>query len=110
MTHFILVRLFHSLFVVFRRSLIQEQPECAKALPSFMPLIPSEEPFELRIEGLPNSGCLRISALLVGSVLISPGLAFNQAPNILSHIEQWVFLSFIAVKIQLMSVVLGPLL
>jgi hypothetical protein len=42
--------------------------------------------------------------------LISPGLAFNQAPNILSHIEQWVFLSFIAVKIQLMSVVLGPLL
>jgi hypothetical protein len=42
--------------------------------------------------------------------LINPDLTFNQAPNILSHIEQWVFLSFIAAKIQLMSAVLGPLL
>jgi len=90
--------------------LTQEQPKGAKALLSLKPLIPSREPFELRIEGLPNSGYLRISALLVGSDLISPDLTFNQAPNILSHIEQWVFLSFITAKIQLMSVVLGPLL
>ncbi len=98
------------MFAAFRRSLTREQPECAKALPSLSPVIPSGESFELRIEGFSKSGCLRISALLVGSVLVRPGLTFSQTLMMLSHIERRVFLSFIAAKIQLMLAVLGSLL
>jgi len=104
------LRFFHSLLLFFRRSLTWEWPEWANALPSLSPLIPSGEPLALSIEGLPNKGCLSISALFVGSVLMRPGLTFSQAPSMLFHIEPWVFLSFFATKIQLISAVLGPLL
>ncbi len=56
-------------------------------------------PFALRIEGLPNRSYLRISAVLVGSILIRPGLTFNQTLIILFHIEHWALLSLGATKI-----------
>ncbi len=80
-------RLFHSLSTAFHRSLIREHPERAKALPFLRPPIPSGSPFVLRIDGLPKRGYLRVSAALVGSALVRPGLTFNQAPTMLFHIE-----------------------
>jgi len=41
----------------------------------------------LRMDGLPNRGCLRTSTEVVGSDLVRPDLTFSQAPNMLFHIE-----------------------
>jgi hypothetical protein len=79
-------------------SLTLEHLDYAKALPSLMPPTPRGKPLELRIDGLPNRGCLRISAKVVDSDLIRPGLACNQAPTMLFHIEHLSLLSLGAAR------------
>jgi hypothetical protein len=70
-----------------------------KALPSFDPPRPSGVPLLLRIRGLPNIGCMKISAMLDGFSLVRPGLTFIQAPIMLFHIEHGILLTFGAAKI-----------
>jgi hypothetical protein len=74
-----------------------------------MPPTPSGIPLELRIDGLPKRGCLRISAEVVGSNLIRSGLAFNQAPTMLFHIEHLSLLSLGVAKSQFRFGFEGPL-
>jgi hypothetical protein len=71
------VRLFHPLVALFHKSLIQVYPAYAKEFPSLRPPNPSGMPLELRMDGLPKIGCLRISAGKVGFDLLRPGLALS---------------------------------
>jgi len=80
-------RLFHSCSLGFQRSLVRVQPALAKAFPSLDPPKPKGIPCSLRINGLPNIGCQKISSVLVGSAFVNPGLTFIQAPMMLFHIE-----------------------
>ncbi len=80
-------RPFYLLFSKFHKSLTRKHPECAKAQPSFRPLILSGVPLVLRIDKLAKKGCLRVSTALVRSVLLRPGLTFSQAPTMFFHIE-----------------------
>jgi len=66
-------------------------------------------PFELVIEGLPKRGCLRISATLVGSDFVRPGLTLIHAPRKFFQMEHGSLLSLGAAKIQLIFGVFGPL-
>ncbi len=72
-----LVRLFHPLVFSFQKSLTRVYLAFAKELPSLRPPTPSRMPFELRMDGLPKNGYLRISAGEDGSDLLSPGLALS---------------------------------
>jgi len=66
-------------------------------------------PFELRMDGLPKIGCLRISAGEDGSDLFSPGLALSQASTMLFHIDLLRRFSLGAAKSQVKSGMEGPL-
>jgi hypothetical protein len=90
-------------------SLTREHPDYAKALPSLMPPTPSGIHVELRIDGLPKRGCLRISAKVVGSDLIRPGRTFNQVPTMLFHIEHLNLLNLGATQSEFRFGFEGPL-
>jgi hypothetical protein len=79
-------------------------------LPSLSPLVPSGAPFEFWIDGLPKSGCLRISATLFGSDFTSPCLTHIQDFTMLFHIEHWILFNLGVANSQLISRMLGPLL
>ncbi len=98
-----------SLFSGLQRSLTREHSECAKAHPSLRPLTLSGVSLALSMDGLPKSGCLRISSVVVGSDLVRPSLTFSQALMVLFHIEHWSLLSLGAARSQLSSGLVGPL-
>ncbi|CAK9228744.1 unnamed protein product [Sphagnum troendelagicum] len=91
------------------QSLTREHPECAKAHPSFRPLIPSGVPLVLRMNGLPKSGYLSILVAVVGSDLVRPGFMFNQAPTMLFHIEHCSLFTLGVTRSRLKSGLVGPL-
>jgi hypothetical protein len=66
-------------------------------------------PFELRMDGLPKIGCLRISAGEDGSDLLSPSLALSQASTMFFHIDLLRHLSLGAARSQFRSGMEGPL-
>ncbi len=103
------MKLFHPLVVSFQKSLTRVCPAFAKEVPSLRPPTPSGMPFELRMEGLPKIGYLRISAGEKGSDLLRPGLALSQASTMLFHIEQLRRFSLGAASSQFRSGMEGPL-
>ncbi len=99
---------FHIFSSKFQKSLTLEHPAFAREFPSLLPLRPRGLPSWLMIRGFPKTGCLRVSAELVGSDLQSPGLTLIQAWRMFIHREVGGLLNFLAVNIQLMSCVVGP--
>ncbi len=67
-------------------------------------------PLELKIDGLPKIGCLRISAKVVESDLVKLDLMFSHAPMMLFHIEHCSLFSLGAMRSQFKSRIVGPLL
>jgi len=85
-----------------------EWPAFTRALPSLLPLSPKGPLSWFVMRGLPKTGCLSTSAVLVGSDLLKPGLTFIHALRMLFQREVGGLLSFVAANSQLMSYVARP--
>ncbi len=103
------VRLFHLLVFSFQKSLTRVYLAFAKELPSLRPPTLSGMPFELRMDGLPKIGCLRILAGEDGSDLLNPGLALSQASTMFFHIDLLRRFSLGAARSAFRSEMEGPL-
>ncbi len=86
-----------------QKSSILEHPAFARVFPSLLPLSPSGLPSWLVMKGFPKTGCLSVSAELVGFDLRRSYLTFIQEWRMLFHREVGGLLSLVAANIQLIS-------